>query len=60
MRLDGLYVLAWVALILAAVRYIPRAFAADRLWVTLQNMDDEELAAYLDEYPDALNWKGWR
>ena len=60
MSLNGLYVAAWVVLILAAVRYIPRAVAADRMWLVLQNMDDEELAAYLDEHPDVLDWKGWR
>jgi len=60
MSLNGLYVAAWVVLILAAVRYIPRAVAADRLWVVLQNMGDEELTAYLDEHPDVLDWRGWR
>jgi hypothetical protein len=51
-------VLAFI--IVGGTYFIPRAFAADRLWVTLRNLDDEELAAFIDKYPDILNWRGWR
>jgi hypothetical protein len=60
MILNGIYVAAVVACIFGAVVLGGRALAADRLWLTLQNLDDEELAAFLTEYPDVLDWKGWR
>ena len=60
MMLNGLHFLVFAFVIVGGAYFIPRAFAADRMWLTLQNMDDEELAAYLEEYPDALNWRGWR
>jgi hypothetical protein len=58
--LNGLYAAAVVAVIFGAVVFGGRAFAADRLWLTLQNLDDEELAAFTKEFPDILDWKGWR
>jgi hypothetical protein len=60
MILNGLYAAAVVAVILGAVVFGGRALAADRLWLTLQNLDDEELAAFTEEFPDILDWKGWR
>ena len=57
MRLDGLYVLAWVALIFAAVRYIPKALRYDRWAFDMDNLDDEELAAALAEFPDLMQWR---
>ena len=58
--INGLHFLVFAATVFGAVYFIPRAFAADRLWLILQNLDDEELAAFRDEYPDLLNWRGWR
>jgi hypothetical protein len=57
---NGIHFLVFAATVFGAVYFIPRAFAADRLWLTLQGLDDEELAAFLAEYPDALDWRGWR
>lgn len=58
--IHGLHFLVFAATVFGAAYFIPRAFAADRLWVTLQNLDDEELAAFIEENPDVLNWRGWR
>lgn len=58
--MNGLHFLVFAATMFGAVYFIPRAFAADRLWVTLASLDDEELAAFLAEFPDALDWRGWR
>lgn len=57
MNLNGLYVLAWVALIVAAVHYIPKAIRYDRLMFEIDSLDDEELAAALEEFPDLLEWR---
>lgn len=54
MMLNGLYMLAWVALIMGAVRYIPRAIAHDRRMAALENLDDEELAACIEVDPDYI------
>jgi hypothetical protein len=58
--MNGLHFLVFAATVFGAVYFIPRALAADRLWLTLSRLDDEELADYLDAYPDVLDWKGWR
>ncbi|QWY79682.1 membrane protein [Arthrobacter phage Persistence] len=55
MMLNGLYVLAWAALIVGAAIIIPRAMRHDRIMAALENMDDEELAAVLEEFPDILD-----
>lgn len=60
MMLNGFYVLAWAALIIGGAILIPRAVAHDRLWRELDSLDDEGLAAFLDENPDMLDWRGWR
>jgi len=58
MMLNGLYVLAVAATIIGAVVLIPRALAHDRLMFMLDNLDDEELAAMEDEFPDLLaRWR---
>jgi len=54
MMLNGLYVAAWVALIFAAVHYIPKALRYDRWAFDMDNLDDEELAAALKEFPDLM------
>jgi hypothetical protein len=55
--MNGLYVAAWVVLILAAVKYIPKALRYDRWAFNIDNLDDEELAAALAEFPDLLDWR---
>lgn len=60
MRLDGLYVLAVVVFIFAAVRYIPKAFRYDYWAININNLDEEELAAALEEFPDLLDWRARR
>jgi len=52
MMLNGIYVLAWVAVIVGAVYWIPRAIRHDRIMATIEALDDEELAAALELYPD--------
>lgn len=54
MMLNGLYVLAWAALIVAATVLVPRAIRHDQVLAAIEAMDDEELAAALDEFPDLL------
>lgn len=58
--MNGFGFLVFAATVFGAVYFIPRALAADRLWRDLVSLDDEELAAYLNEYPDVLDWRGWR
>jgi hypothetical protein len=58
--MNGLYVLVLAATIVGACYFIPRAVAHDRLWRELDSLDDEGLAAFLDENPDMLDWRGWR
>lgn len=60
MTMNGLYVAAWVALIMAAVRWIPKALRYDRWLFEIDNLDDEELAAALKEFPDLLDWRAGR
>ncbi|HCF99582.1 MAG TPA: hypothetical protein DEV93_03460 [Chloroflexi bacterium] len=55
MMLNGLYVLALAAVIMGAVYWIPKAIRHDRLMAALEALDDEELAAALDEFPDLLD-----
>lgn len=57
MSLNGLYVLAWVALIVGAVVIIPRAVRYDLVLSAMEDMDDEELAVFLEEFPDAIRWR---
>lgn len=55
--MNGIYVLAWAALIMAAVHFIPKALRYDRLMFEIDNLDDEELADALAEFPDLLDWR---
>lgn len=57
MMLNGLYVLAWCALITAACHFIPKALRYDRWLFEMDNLDDEELAVALEEFPDLLQWR---
>ena len=52
--MNGFYVLLLAATIVGAVYWIPRALAYDRWVAEMDNLDDEELAAVLAEFPDAL------
>jgi hypothetical protein len=60
MMLNGIYVLAWAALIVGAVFLIPRAIRHDRLLAEIEGLDDEELAAALKEFPDLLDYRQLR
>jgi hypothetical protein len=55
MMLNGFYALAWAALIVGAVIMIPRAIRHDRIMAALECLDDDELAAVLEEFPDILD-----
>jgi hypothetical protein len=52
--MNGFYVLVLAATIVGSVYWIPRALAYDRWMFEMDNLDDEELAAVLAEFPDAL------
>jgi len=39
---------------------IPWAIRRDRWYCELSTLDDEQLAAYVEQYPDVLDWRGWR
>lgn len=58
--MNGIHFLVFAFTVFGAVYFIPRAVAADRLWRELDGLDDEGLAAFLDEHPDMLDWRGWR
>lgn len=60
MTLNGVYVLAVVAFIFAAIHWIPKALRYDRWLFEIDNLDDEELAAALKEFPDLLDWRAGR
>jgi hypothetical protein len=52
--MNGFYVLVLAATIVGAVYWIPRLIAMDRIMFEMDNLDDEELAAVLAEFPDFL------
>ena len=53
--MNGFYVLVLAATIVGAVYFIPRAIRHDRNMAALERLDDEELAAVLEEFPDILD-----
>lgn len=53
--MNGFYLLVLAATIVGAVFWIPRAIRHDMLMADLEALDDEELAAVLAEFPDALD-----
>ena len=55
--MNGFYVLVLAVTIFGVVYWIPRAIRHDRIMAVLDNLDDEELAAALDEFPDLLEWR---
>lgn len=50
--MNGFHFLVFAATVFGAVYFIPRAIAHDRWVRDMQNLDDEELAAALKEFPD--------
>ena len=52
--MNGLYVLAVAAVIMGAVYWIPRLMRLDDVLADMDNLDDEELAAVLSEFPDVM------
>ena len=60
MMLNGLYVLAVAATIIGAVVLIPSAIRYDLVLDAMQDLDDEELAAFLTEFPDVLDRRWWK
>lgn len=54
MILNGLFAAAWVAVIVGAVYWIPRLMRLDDVLADMDNLDDEELAAVLAEFPDVM------
>lgn len=60
MMLNGIYVLAWAALIVGAAVWIPRAIRHDRMLAEIEGLDDDELAAALQEFPDLLDYRRLR
>jgi len=56
---NGFYVLILAATIVGAVYWIPRAIRHDRILASIEAMDDEELAAALEEFPDLLDRGRW-
>lgn len=53
--ITGLHFLVFAATVFGAVYLIPRAIRHDRNMAALERLDDEELAAVLEEFPDILN-----
>lgn len=52
--MNGLYVLAVAAVIVGAAYWIPRLMRLDDVLADMDNLDDEELAAVLAEFPDVM------
>lgn len=52
--MNGLYVLAVAAVIVGAVYWIPRLMRLDDVLADMDNLDNEELAAVLAEFPDVM------
>ena len=53
--MNGLHFLVFAFVIVGAVFWIPRAVRHDRLMASLEALDDEELAAALEQFPDLLD-----
>lgn len=52
--MNGFYVLVLAATIVGAVYWIPRLMRLDDVLADMDNLDDEELAAALIEFPDVM------
>ena len=53
--MNGFHFLVLAFIIVGGVYFIPRAIRHDLVMRDLENLDDEELAAVLAEYPDYLD-----
>ena len=54
--MNGVHFLVFAFTVFGATYWIPRLVRHDRNMAALERLDDEELAALLEEFPDALNW----
>lgn len=52
--INGLHFLVFAATVFGAVFIVPRLIAIDMVLAEMSNLDDEELAAVLAEFPDYL------
>lgn len=52
--MTGLHVLILAAVIVGAAYIVPRLMRIDAVLADMDNLDDEELAAVLAEFPDVL------
>lgn len=55
--MNGFYLLVLAATIVGAVYWIPRAIRHDMLMAELEALDDQELTAALEAYPDLIEWR---
>lgn len=55
--MNGFYLLVLAATIVGAVYWIPRAIRHDMLMAELDALDDQELTAALEAYPDLIEWR---
>lgn len=53
--MNGFHFLVFAFVVFGAVYWIPRAVRHDRNMAALEALDDEELAAVLEAYPDYLD-----
>lgn len=58
--MNGFHVLVLAFIFVAGPILIKKALRYDRWAFEMDNLDDEELAAALAEFPDLLDWRGWR
>ena len=52
--MNGIFIFVLAATVLGAAYYLPRAFRYDAWIREMSNLDDEELADMLQEFPDYL------
>lgn len=52
--MNGFYVVVLAAVIVGAAYIVPRLMRLDAVLADMDNLDDEELAAVLAEFPDVL------
>jgi len=57
--MNGFHILVLAFVIVGAVYWIPRAIKHDRLLAAIEALDNEELAAALELYPDLLDRGRW-
>lgn len=57
--MNGFFVLVLAFTIVGAVYWIPKAIRHDRIMAAIEALDDEKLAAALEEFPDLLDRGRW-